>query len=421
MANEEARALRVRGLYPTFSSGRATTHVCLSLARHLRGPEMEVEFMFVASAGEGRSEFTIDAVPRWLKGVAYRLDPSGRRIQKFAEGRFSRRLRAGDIAYLWPGTSTSVYRQARERGAMVVNERINCHRATSKRILDDAYRRLGRPPQHQITDEAIREETEKLLLCDYVFAPSPLVAQSLKDAGLPETKILQSSYGWDPQRLNRGGEGLEKGEGITALFVGRSCVRKGVDLLAAAWAKADIRGRLFLVGQMDAELEEICSGPFRRADIVRRSYMADIAAIYRSADLFIFPTLEEGSPLVLYEAMASGLACILSPMAAGEIGRPGVDCLVVDPQDQDGWIASIRRLAGDEALRKSLGEQARLRAQDFTWEKVAGRRRELLLKAYRGRATERRWVPEAAVPERSGGGAPPSPAPQVDARSEKRP
>src|SRR5262245_26050697 len=235
MANEEARAVRVRGLYPIFSSGRATTHVCLSLARHLRAPEMDVEFMFVASEGHGRSEFTVDAVPRWLKGLAYRLDPTGQRIQKFTEGRFARRLRAGDIAYLWPGTSTPLYRKARELGAIVVNERINCHRATSKRILDDAYRRLGRPPQHGISDAAVREETEKLQLCDFIFAPSPLVAQSLKDAGLPESKILRSSYGWDSQRLSREGKGLEKSDGVTALFVGRSCVRKGIDLLAAAW------------------------------------------------------------------------------------------------------------------------------------------------------------------------------------------
>ncbi len=414
MATEEARAVQVRGLYAVFSSGQATTHVCLSLARHLRSPEMEVEFMFVASKGQGRSEFTIDAVPRWLKGLAYRLDPSGKRIQKFTEGRYVRRLRAGDLAYLWPGTATAVYREARERGAIVVNERINCHRATSKRILDDAYRRLGRSPQHGITDEAVREETEKLLLCDYVFAPSPLVAQSLKDAGVPEDRILRSSYGWDSHRLSREGAGAEKSEGITALFVGRSCVRKGVDLLASAWAKADVRGRLLLVGQMDAEIEEICAEPFRRTDIVRRPYVADVAPIYRSADLFLFPTLEEGSPLVLYEAFASGLACILSPMAAGEIGRPGVDCLVVDPHDQEGWVASIRRLAGDEALRKSLGAQARLRAQDYTWENVARRRRELLLKAYRGRTG----------PERLLAGAPrgtSSSPPKVDARPENVP
>src|SRR6185436_5633501 len=113
--------------------------------------------------------------------------------------------------------------------------------------------------------------------------------------------------GWDSQRLSREGKGLEKSGGITALFVGRSCVRKGVDLLAAAWAKADVKGRLCLVGQMDPEVAEICAEPFRRADIIRRPFVDDIAAVYRSADLFVFPSLEEGSPLVLYEAMASGL------------------------------------------------------------------------------------------------------------------
>lgn len=386
--------------------------------------------MFAASDPAGRSAHTRDAVPRWLKRLAYRLDPSARRIQRFAERRYCRRLRPGDIAYLWPLTSTQVYRDARERGAFIVNERINCHRATSTRILDEAYRRLGRPPQHGITEEAVREETAKLQLCDYIFAPSSPVARSLRDAGIPEEKILRSSYGWDPERLAREGKGLERVEGVTALFVGRGCVRKGVDLLAHAWAKAEVPGRLYLVGNMDAEIGEICSGPFARADIVRFPHTGDIGPIYRSADLFLFPSLEEGSPLVLYEAMACGLACVVSPMAAGDIVRPGVDGLVVDPLDQEAWVSSIRRLTRDSDLRKSLGEAARLRALDYTWDKVAAQRRALLLKAYRERMPKKGWRPDMVgvdrppLPER-GSDSPKEgslrPAPRIDARSETDP
>jgi glycosyltransferase involved in cell wall biosynthesis len=91
--------------------------------------------------------------------------------------------------------------------------------------------------------------------------------------------------------------------------------------------------------------------------------------------------------------MASGLACIVSPMAAGEIGRSGVDCLVADPLDTEAWVQAIRRHAGDEGERRKLGEQARLRAQEFTWEKVALRRRAQLQEAFRRSPPGRRPQP----------------------------
>jgi len=80
----------------------------------------------------------------------------------------------------------------------------------------------------------------------------------------------------------------------------------------------------------------------------------------------------------------AGPACF-RPWRRG-LGRHGVDCLIVDPLDADGWVEAIRRLSGDEGLRRSLGEQARLRSLEFTWEKVAQRRRIQLLEACRARS-----------------------------------
>lgn len=61
--------------------------------------------------------------------------------------------------------------------------------------------------------------------------------------------------------------------------------------------------------------------------------------------------------------------------------RDGVDGFVIDPHDIDGWVAALRRLAQDQELRLQMGRSAKERAQEFTWEKVAVRRREALLAA----------------------------------------
>jgi glycosyltransferase involved in cell wall biosynthesis len=373
------RKLRIASLFPVYSTGQAISHIALSLCHHMRSEVMEVRLVQPASDPAGRREFTSDAIPSFLQAVAYRLLRSEKSINRLLEFVFLRSLSPGEVTYVWPGVSLAAYRRIKERGHCLVVERINCHAATAKRILDDAYARRGMTPGHAVTDEWVQEEHEGLALSDYVFAPSTLVADSFLQNGVPPEKILLGTYGWDPDRLGGTRAALPSVDGTTVLFTGLACVRKGIHLLLEAWARARIKGRLVLAGGMDEEVAVLCADHLNRADVLHLGHVRDIGAVYRSADIFAFATLEEGSPLVTYEAMASGLPVVLSPMGAGTIARPEQDGFVLDPYDQEAWVTALRRLAHDADLRRSMGESARCRAEDFTWDKVGHRRRELLL------------------------------------------
>ena len=95
--------------------------------------------------------------------------------------------------------------------------------------------------------------------------------------------------------------------------------------------------------------------------------------MYAAADVFVFPTHEEGGPQVIYEAAACGLASIVSPMGAGRIVRHGSECLMIDPLDVGNIAAALTKLAEDEPLRRSLGVRAAERSLDFTWAAVGTR------------------------------------------------
>ena len=97
------------------------------------------------------------------------------------------------IVYFWPLPPLSLVRYARERGFITVLEMINTCTRTAKVILDDAYARLGLRPGHTITDDLMRHEQDELSLHDYIFAPSPMVEQSLVQAGIDPGKILRST------------------------------------------------------------------------------------------------------------------------------------------------------------------------------------------------------------------------------------
>ena len=202
MKPSHVRKLRVAALLPLYATGQAISHIALSVCEAMRNPEVAVWLAQPASDPPARKAFTRDAVPPVLKSLAYRLIRSPERINRFCERRYLRWLGGDDVAYLWPGTSASVYEAVVRRGHRLVLESINCHRATAQRILADAYDRLGLPPHHGITDDMIRHECATLALARAVFAPGPLVRQSLLENGVPAERILSSSYGWDRRRLS---------------------------------------------------------------------------------------------------------------------------------------------------------------------------------------------------------------------------
>lgn len=366
---------------PIFCSGGGHTHICLSLCRYMRSPELGARLFVPAASRSGMREFVTVALPGLLASLAYRVDPRAKIATAIQRSRFRDFLKQADLAYLWAATPESVYEDVKAAGIPIFVERINCHRATSVPILDSAYRHAGLPPLHGITVESLAEERRKLALADWIFAPSPPVRKSLVDSGVCEDKILLSSYGWDPGRVKPNPGARAKSDVPTFLFVGLACIRKGAHLLLGAWADARVDGRLVIAGEVLPEVRTAAGPHLEGAGVNLIGHVEDVARVYSDADVFVFPTYEEGSPLVTYEALAHGLPVITTPMGAGEIVRDGVEGIVCEPDDREALVDAIRKLAHDRELRDRMSEAARARADKFTWRDVGARRRALVLKA----------------------------------------
>jgi glycosyltransferase involved in cell wall biosynthesis len=113
-------------------------------------------------------------------------------------------------------------------------ERLNCSTKQAKFIIDDACSRLGIAPQHKITADMIQQDEEEISLADFIFCPNPEVKKSFMGAGVPEHKLIITSYGWSPKRFPNFSIDKPVSDTITVIFVGRVCVRKGVHLLLRA-------------------------------------------------------------------------------------------------------------------------------------------------------------------------------------------
>jgi len=283
----------------------------------------------------------------------------------------SRSVRPGDVIYMWPPYDLELINRAQDLGAIVVAERTNCMATMGREVLFRAYGRRGLPlPKSWFPAKGIAEEREQMLQCDFVTAPNPLVSQSLLESGLPDAKILETFYGFNPLRLAKA-IGIDRPERPPVFaFVGHGIVRKGLDVLLEAWDQASPDGTLLLAGPIDDELRKAYASTLARPDVKELGYVKDIASVYAAADIFVFPTHEEGGPQVIYEAAGCGLPSIVSPMGAGRIVRHGIECLMIDPLSVDGLAAALTRLAEDQPLRRELGIAATKRAREFTWAKA---------------------------------------------------
>ncbi len=101
-----------------------------------------------------------------------------------------------------------------------------------------------------------------------------------------------------------------------------------------------------------------------------------LAAVYRLAAVFVFPSLYEGFGLPPLEAMACGTPVVTSNVSSlPEV--MGDAALFVDPYDADAIADGIRRVIIDPALRADLRARGLARAREFSWERSVRRVREI--------------------------------------------
>ena len=206
---------------------------------------------------------------------------------------------------------------------------------------------------------------DDLALADTILVPSEHIAEVLARHGTPRHAIRVVPYAADTRRF-KPGPVRTYNDTCTFLFAGAISERKGVRDLLAAWRQVRRPGwRLQLLGAVPREGRMLAGLP-DDVELLGRVAHADVPAAMAAADVFVFPSLFEGSAVVTYEALASGLPCVVTS-AAGSVIRDGVDGYIVPSREPDALADRLRRLGLDGSLRRSMAAAARERAESFTW------------------------------------------------------
>jgi glycosyltransferase involved in cell wall biosynthesis len=154
--------------------------------------------------------------------------------------------------------------------------------------------------------------------------------------------------------------------------------RKGIRTLMESFcriaaAHPDIELQLLNPGAAEADVLAAFPPAFRgRVRCIAAAPDEGTAAVLESADIFVLPSLFEGTPLTLMESMWSGLPIVTTDTCGmKDVIANGRNGLLVPPRSVDALTASLERLIRDRALRESLGRTAARDAVSlYTWERT---------------------------------------------------
>ena len=224
-----------------------------------------------------------------------------------------------------------------------------------------------------------------LAAADHIFCLNTEDAEYLASTShIPVGRITRIYPGADPVYAQAAAQ-RDYARAHTLLFAGTWLKRKGIGDLVPAFAVLahkypELKLTVLNGGVDDTAVLSSFPEEVRSRIVCQRAEPEEgTANAYAAADIFLLPSLFEGTPLTLMEAMFSGLPVI----ATGICGMKDViedsrNGLLVPVRSPEAIIAAVERLLGDPALRARLGQAARAEAlQRYTWPRVAETVREV--------------------------------------------
>ena len=162
------------------------------------------------------------------------------------------------------------------------------------------------------------------------------------------------------------------------MFLANHTPNKGLPILLQAFDGLTCPYTLIVGGEKRAEIDYALASLTRRADqrIIVTGRVADreVEALFRRADLFVFPTLADTFPLVVLEAMSHGVPVLASRVGGIPHQLDQGSGQLVEPGDARQLREAVNALAARPDLLAQMGRHAKARvARHFTWENAANR------------------------------------------------
>lgn len=305
------------------------------------------------------------------------------RFHDRATARLVRRMSAEiDLVHCWPLGSLETLQACHERGVTSMLERPNTHTGFAYEVVAKEHEKLGLAVMngytHAYSSRRLAREEAEYALADKLACPSDFVAHTFLERGFPLSRISRHQYGYHGERFHIE-NAQQRRSGLVMLFVGRCEPRKGLHYALQAWhaSGAAETGKFIICGDYVAGYRDVIRPMLDHPSVEERGFVRDVEMLMQQADVFVLPSIEEGSALVTYEARACGCVLLVSD-AAGAVGADGVELLLHQPGNVQQLTDQIRMLNLDKARLQQIRRQSLLANATLTWAHASG----MLLERY---------------------------------------
>jgi hypothetical protein len=274
--------------------------------------------------------------------------------------------------YTFNSQGLELLRHARERGLRRVMEQTIAPADVEDELLAEEHNAFpgweAVPGADGCRAEFAARERAEWGCSDLIVCGSEFVREGIAKCGGPVDRCAVVPYGVDCAAPS---SEREKGTRLRVLTAAGVSLRKGAPyVLEAARAlrgAAEFRwcGGIDVLPRAASQLRQYVE--LRGA--VPRPLMA---GHYAWADVFLLPSICEGSAIVCYEALAAGLPVITTPNA-GSVVRDGVDGFIVPLRNPEAIVEKVELLTGDPDMLRQMSANAAARGREFTLKKFGDR------------------------------------------------
>lgn len=254
-----------------------------------------------------------------------------------------------DAVICFSGVAEEVFRRLhRDSQALKVLVRASAHIRVQHQLLHEEEERVGIPVEKP-SDWMVEREEREYASADLIVVPSTFALDSFRRRGIADRKLALIGLGSDTSRFrpteqaqNERRRRILSEPRLRVLMVGSLTARKGAfDYGKLAHRLTDLMDFRF-VGDVPKDVHAVLNCTPSNMQVFGRVAEHDLPAEYAWADVFVFPTIEDGYAVVIAQALASGLPVICTTNCVGR------DVVV---EEENGWVVPIRDV---DALSRKL-------------------------------------------------------------------
>ena len=280
-----------------------------------------------------------------------------------------------DGVYTFNGAGLELMQYARSRGLRTVMEQTIAPMKIERKLLAEAQKCFPGWQEPEPDDDYVKayiaREQAEWSESDVILCGSEFVREGIAACGGPVERCVVVPFGLAKNHFSSQLTRPAHNEPLRVLTVGAVGLRKGSPYVLEAAKKLKGSATFRMVGPLgiSKEINEQMKGYVELVGPVPRATIQDHFAW---ADVFLLPSLCEGSAMVTYEALAAGLPVICTPNT-GSIVRDGLDGYLVPERNVDSITDALNVLIEDADQLKIMSGNAKNRSSEFTLDKYSQR------------------------------------------------